>query len=244
MKICLRRICFSIFQNCFFYKKKLSIINCIFAGYMKKNFAFLIFLAVFIMACGSENGGYRVVLYDTAELRNGDLLFRNGIGYESHVVTGVSHGEYSHVGLAYHDGTCWRVIHAVPGENEKGKPELLKCEPLSAFYRFDRAQSGGAARVGCSDSVANAATLYALDCVNRNMLFDNDYDLNDSSKLYCTELVWLAFLAQDIDITDGSRHIMPIINAGAEVIFPDDIWKSSAITNRLSFETETNANTN
>lgn len=210
---------------------------------MKENIIGLIFLAVFMAACGSGRGGHAVVLYDTATLRSGDLLFRNGIGYESRVVTGVSHGEYSHVGLAYHDGERWCVIHAVPGENEKGEPELLKCEPLSEFYRYDRAQSGGAARINCTDSVANAATQYALNCVNRNVLFDNDYDLDDSSKLYCTELVWLAFRSQGIDVTEGHRHVLPIINSGADVIFPDDIWTNDIITNRISFKTETNTNT-
>jgi len=211
---------------------------------MKENIFVLLFLTVFMAACGSERGSRSVVLYDSSALRNGDLLFRNGIGYESRVVTGVSNGEYSHVGIAYHDGARWCVIHAVPGENEKGKPEFLKCEPLSEFYRTDRTKSGGVARINCTDSTAAAATDYALDCLNRNVLFDNDYDLEDSTKVYCTELVWLAFLSQGIDITEGRRHVMPIINTGADVIFPDDIWKSNTISNRKSFKTDLNTNIN
>ncbi len=174
------------------------------------------------------------VSYDTTGLRNGDLLFRNGRSYESDIVTSVSSGKYSHIGIAYHAPSGWQAIHAVPGEAEKGQPEYLKCEPIAEFYRADRAQSGATARVKCTDLLANAAAEHALQIVKRHVVFDNDYDLNDSSQLYCTELVRLVYLSCGLDLSEGRRHTAPLI-ARNKVVFPEDIWVSRLLTRKKEF---------
>ena len=188
------------------------------------------------MSCSNNVLSSRAqVMYDTTDLRSGDLLFRNGIGYESRVVTGLSDGKFSHIGIAYHDGRQWNVIHAVPGENEKGAPEYLKCEPISDFYCNTRAKLGGSARVGCTDSIANAIAESALRIVNRKVVFDNSYDINDTSELYCTELVRLVYLAQHIDLCEDRWHRIPIINTKTRVIFPEDIWNSPLLIKKSIF---------
>ena len=198
-------------------------------------------LLIAVISCSNNTFKSRAqVLYDTSELRNGDLLFRNGIGYESRVVTGLSDGKFSHIGIAYHTGRRWNVIHAVPGENEKDEPEYLKCEPISDFYCYSRAKFGGSARVNCSDSIANIIAERALDIVNRKVLFDNDYDINDTSELYCTELVRLVYLAQNIDLCEDRWHRIPILNTKAHVIFPEDIWNSPLIIKKNIFDIKIN----
>ena len=193
-------------------------------------------LLTVVMSCSKRTKSCIQVMYDTSDLRNGDLLFRNGIGYESRVVTGLSSGKFSHIGIAYHDGKQWNVIHAVPGENEKGEPEYLKCEPISEFYFHSRAKLGGSARVSCSDSTANIVAEKALNIVNRKVLFDNNYNINDTSELYCTELVRLVYLAQNIDLCDDRWHRIPILNTKAHVIFPEDIWNSPLLIKKNVFD--------
>ena len=204
---------------------------------------FLALLTV-AMSCSNRSKSYVQVMYDTTDLRNGDLLFRNGIGYESRVVTGLSNGKFSHIGIAYHNGRQWNVIHAVPGENEKGEPEYLKCEPISGFYYYSRAKLGGSARVSCTDSIANIVAERAHDIVNRKVLFDNNYDIDDTTKLYCTELVRLVYLAQNIDLCEDRWHRIPIINTKAHVIFPEDIWNSSLIIKKDIFDIKQQTLTN
>ena len=199
---------------------------------------FLALLTV-AMSCSNRSKSYVQVMYDTTDLRNGDLLFRNGIGYESRVVTSLSDGKFSHIGIAYHNGRQWNVIHAVPGENEKDEPEYLKCEPISGFYYYSRAKLGGSARVSCTDSIANIVAERAHDIVNRKVLFDNNYDIDDTTKLYCTELVRLVYLAQNIDLCEDRWHRIPIINTKAHVIFPEDIWNSSLIIKKDIFDIKT-----
>ena len=194
-----------------------------------------------VMSCSDNARKTHVqVMYDTTSLRNGDLLFRNGIGYESRVVTGLSDGKFSHVGIAYHDGRQWNVIHAVPGENEKDEPEYLKCEPISEFYYHTRAKLGGLARVSCTDSIANTVAERALYIVNSKVLFDNNYDMNDTTELYCTELVRLVYLAEDIDLCDDRWHRIPILNTKAHVIFPEDIWNSPLLIRKSIFNNKIN----
>ena len=206
-----------------------------------KTIGLLLFLALLtvVMSCSNRSKSHVQVMYDTTELRNGDLLFRNGIGYESRVVTGLSNGKFSHIGIAYHNGRQWNVIHAVPGENEKDEPEYLKCEPISGFYYYSRAKLGGLARVSCTDSIANIVAERAHDIVNRKVVFDNNYDINDTTKLYCTELVRLVYLAQHIDLCEDRWHRIPIINTKAHVIFPEDIWNSSLIIKKDIFDIKT-----
>ena len=193
-----------------------------------------------VMSCSNDTNRSRdQVMFDTTELRNGDLLFRNGIGYESRVVTGLSDGKFSHIGIAYHNGRQWNVIHAVPGESGKDEPEYLKCEPISEFYGYSRAKLGGMARVSCTDSIANIIAERALHVVNRKVVFDNDYDINDTSKLYCTELVRLVYLTQHIDLCEDRWHKIPIINTKVQVIFPEDIWNSPLIIKKSIFDIKT-----
>ncbi len=202
----------------------------------------LLFLALLtvVMSCSNHAKSHIQVMFDTTGLRNGDLLFRNGIGYESRVVTGLSDGKFSHIGIAYHDGRQWNVIHAVPGENEKGEPEYLKCEPIADFYCHFRAKLGGSARVSCTDSIANIVAEKALQIVNRKVVFDNNYDIDDTTELYCTELVRLVYLAQDIDLCEDRWHRIPIINTKAHVIFPEDIWNSPLLIKKSIFDIKIN----
>ena len=191
-------------------------------------------LCILTAACSKSANTNERVQYDTVGLRNGDLLFRNGCGYESHVVTNMSAGDYSHVGIAYRTAEGWCVIHAVPGEAEKGEPEVLKCEAIAEFYRADRAKAGACARVHCTDSLADAAARHAMRLVERRVEFDNDYDLEDSSQLYCTELVRLVYADCGVDLCEERRHKAPIIAKG-EVIYPEDIWKSPFIIQKKEF---------
>lgn len=182
----------------------------------------------FLSACTARPRSVEVVYRDAEPAwREGDVVFRDGLGVESRAVVITSHGRYSHIGLLHRDSASgqWQVVHAVPCEDE---PEYIKAEPVAVFFDSYRAQSGAWARIDCSDSVAAAAVRYALGKVEKHVLFDNDYLLDDTTRLYCTELVWRSFLSQGIDVSDGQRHgVLTLFSNEGECIFPDNIEKSS-----------------
>ena len=74
---------------------------------------------------------------------------------------------------------------------------------------------------------ARAATAYALHKAAEKVLFDNDYSLEDTTQLYCTELVWRAYQTQGIDVSGGVRQEAPVfLCKDGEGIFPSHIEKS------------------
>ena len=181
-----------------------------------------------LSACTARTRSVEVVYRDAEPAwREGDVVFRDGLGVESRAVVITSHGRYSHVGLLHRDSASklWQVVHAVPGEDE---PEYIKAEPVAMFFDSYRAQAGAWARIDCSDSVAAAAVRYALNKVAEHVLFDNDYLLEDTAQLYCTELIWRSYLSQGIDVSGGQRHgVLTLFSNEGECIFPDNIEKSS-----------------
>lgn len=204
----------------------------------RKGRLFAAFFVTICVAWSACNPPREEVVYETAEWRNGDLVLRCGYGVESRVVVERSQSIYSHVGILYRDSAAdeWMVVHTVPGEED---PEYVKAEPVSRFYSLEKARNGAWLRIDCSDSIAREAVLYALDKVKNLCLFDNDYLLADSSQLYCTELVWRAYMRQGIDITSGGRQMVPsFFCKEGECIFPSDIVQSKTTLFIKPFKTK------
>lgn len=140
----------------------------------------------------SEQKRAEIMDFPTAEFQEGDLAFRRGRSFESRAVLEAdSGGLYSHVGiLARRDGQ-WRVVHAVPGEREEGDSiDRVKVESLEAFFASDRAATGEIVRL----VDAGDGSLAARKALSKEGIpFDHDYDLSDTSRLYCTELIAHAY---------------------------------------------------
>lgn len=195
-----------------------------------------------LLLCGCAERRDIVEVTGQEGFREGDLVLRCGYGAESKVVAEASQSIYSHIGILHYDtpSAQWQVIHAVPGEAEKGEPEWLKAESISEFYASDRASCGAWMRVDCPDSIAASAARYALQKVEEQVAFDNDYLLSDTTQIYCTELVWQAYLHQGIDLSEGHRHEVPsIFSKDGACIFPCDIEKSTKIIYVKPFKTKT-----
>lgn len=183
-------------------------------------------LPLSLTACHKQNS--TVVHYEGAQSawREGDIVLRRGSGLESRVVITRTSSVYSHVGLLHYDSVSaeWQVVHAVPAEEEA---EYLKTEPVSVFFSPERAERGAWIRVDCADSTARKAVQYALRKVEQGVLFDNDYLLSDTTRLYCTELVWRAYGMYGVDVSGGRRQTVPtLFSKEGEAIFPNDIEKS------------------
>lgn len=194
----------------------------------------------FAVSCShfQGRGNDIAVVADTTGLRDGDLLFRLGNGPESRLVTTASRGVYSHVGIVTRVGGQWMAVHAVPGENgDRNGPDTLKCEPIAEFFRPGRAVAGAVARIACPDSTAHAAAVYALEKVRARVLFDHHYRMTDTTELYCTELVYLAYLHQGVDLTGCRESIASFPVSGERYIFPSDLQNGSAVDYLQEFRT-------
>ena len=103
----------------------------------------------------------------------------------------------------------------------------MKCEPIESFLAPSKALHSKFMRVRCNNHNALAAVKYAISKANCKTLFDNDYNLNDTSRLYCTELVWQAFRHQGIELVPNfSRVSLFGLGRTRNVIFPVALLKS------------------
>ena len=155
-----------------------------------------------------------------SNFRSGDIVFRLGRTLESRAIA--ADGRYSHVGIIIRNDSTLQVAHIEPSRNGS---ELTKYESLEQFFHPDNASSGTVMRIEDLDSMQLATVEnYLFSC--KNISFDHNYKLSDSTQMYCTELVHRAFSEIGIEITNV-RHRVPL--AQEEVILPTDIFKSDKL---------------
>lgn len=164
-------------------------------------------------------------LLPVEQFADGDLVFRRGIGLMSRVVLAAGgNGTYSHVGiLKWVNGECC-VIHAVPGEPEyDGDVDRVKVEPLTRFWSADRAARGAVMRMEVDSLVAARAAVQALQIARRGTLFDHQYDLADTTTLYCTELVDWVYRKVGVDLSEGRLSCVNVPGIGGKYLLPGDL---------------------
>ncbi len=124
---------------------------------------------------------------NTDLLENGDILFRRGYGVDSTVAMNFSEGEkrYSHAGIVYIEKDKIYIIHSEDEDDKRNgvfKEELntfIDDSPIWAVYRFNM-----------SDKVKETIITQALILETQNILFDNDFNLDEDKKMYCSEFIY------------------------------------------------------
>ena len=194
----------------------------------------LLAIGLCITSCQNHQKKCDPPTIDESILQEGDLAFRQGYSAASRMVLAADRtGSYSHAGIIVHDSTGWKVIHAVPGETDKEYPEeRIKKETLSQFYAPDRSMSGAIYRLDTSFTIREIAAKKANELFQRKLFFDHDYDSNDSTKMYCTELLYFTYGVAGIDISENRRTTFPGFRN--PFILPQDII-SNKLLNRIFF---------
>ncbi len=178
------------------------------------------------------------ILPSGCRILNGDIVLRHGTGIASRAVMYADAGsDYSHCGIAITYGKRIMVVHAVPDEPDfNGDVDRVKMESIENFYSSIRASKGCILR--CTDkTIAEKAARKAKELYHKNILFDHNYNIEDSTEMYCSELVEVAYFANGIDLSEGRRHNinLPGINL-RNVIFPSDFLKSRLLRTVMIFE--------
>ncbi len=163
-------------------------------------------------------------------LQEGDLAFRKGDGLASRIILSIDKSsDYSHIGIVVKHNEKWKVIHAVPGEPDfEGDKDRVKMNDIQAYFGKGRALSGAIMRIK-NDSIAKVAARKAFDLYQRNILFDHSYNLEDTTKMYCTELIHHIFQDTGMDLTQGRRSTVNSFGSNTIYILPSDIQKSSEL---------------
>jgi len=195
---------------------------------MRKIFTALTLFGVFFIVGCKPHPTFSFQI-DENILQEGDIVFRRGMSLASRVVLlAGKEGGYSHIGIIVKDSLNWKVIHAVPGETDKKNPEeIIKKESLSQFFASERAVAGAIFRLDTIESIRFQAAQKAKILFERKLLFDHQYDLEDSSKMYCTELIYFVYICAGIDISEGRRSSYPAFREA--FLLPEDILAYSKL---------------
>lgn len=191
----------------------------------------LICLASIATGCGDNKG--MISSYDKLlpHVADGDLLFRKGTGVVGRVVTAFdSEGQYSHVGIVAQRNGEWYVVHAVPHEHDfKGDFDRVKCDPLEHFVGYYSDAEVGLYRPQVSPEQVQIAVNNALRLSDMRVEFDHDYDLADTTKLYCTELVEYVYELAGVSLSEGRRSDISFIGSSSPQIMPSDLTQSTKL---------------
>jgi hypothetical protein len=162
-------------------------------------------------------------------VESGDLVFRRGATLLSRTVYAADpQGRYSHVGIVWldADGNPW-AIHAAPAEG--GRPGGVHLQPLDAFLAGGAAEGFALYRLAAPAELRHAAAENALGYHRRHAPFDASFDLAEASAVYCTELVWRAYLEQGVDLARGGRDHVKVLFADLDCILPSRLSADSRL---------------
>ncbi len=198
--------------------------------FLVKNLLLISLSALLCIACSSSHNHPKSELDRlVSNLREGDLLFRKGTGMAGRIVTSLdSSGEYSHVGIATEIEGKWHIVHAVPYEPEfEGDIDRVKCEPIELYTgRYPKANYGHYRPKATAEQV-RVAVKHALRLSAEKRPFDHDYDIEDSTKLYCTEFVEYVYSLAGLSLSQGRRTRITFPSLSGDHILPSDLTESS-----------------
>lgn len=189
-----------------------------------------------LAACDNKADGYRCLLPTGTELKEGDVVYRRGGGLVSHVVVAADRGgNYSHIGIVVDSAGTKMIVHAVPGEPDfEGDEDRVKMDTPEHFFSSEYTSVGEICRAK-DTTVAKKAARAAIETYKRHTLFDHEYDDNDTTKMYCTELVVSSYNKAGVKIVGEERHHVSIPFLETYCIFPSDVYKSNYFKSIIIF---------
>lgn len=190
---------------------------------MKKSYPFCC-LMLFLLAACSQTDKNETIFPEDVKLQAGDIVLRCGTGIESRAVRFADQdGVYSHIGIVVDSAGSMMIVHAVPGEPDfEGDEDRVKMESPEKFFSNMNASSGEVLRTD-DPIAATAAANKAMSFYKRRLLFDHDYDDTDTTLLYCTELVLLAYKDAGGLFRNIEHHEVIVPGIKHPVVYPSDI---------------------
>ncbi len=155
-----------------------------------------------------ERDKSRPQIYELAQeeaelLHSGDIVLRMGYGVISAVLETSSGGMgVSHCGILTGEKPNFTVIHAI--SSELSEIDGVQTCSLKEFLRG--AKPGSFVAVRCNVADAGDIVFHAERYLEQRVPFDLSFDIRDSSKIFCSELIYLCILnASGYSIFDTSK---------------------------------------
>lgn len=157
-----------------------------------------------------------------AQAAPGDLIFRRGTENVSQLVQAVDGGDFSHVGMLVGRPGQWQVLHATPSERE-GQPDAVVLDSLDFFLDVRRAHAYRLYQVTADPGARERAVAWAM--AQQGQPFQL---LGSGQGIYCTTLVWRAWLQSGADLEVVFTEVeLPIL--GGRYLLPSSLSRSSRL---------------
>ena len=169
-----------------------------------------------------------IVMPNTVALRSGDIILAGGVSLQSRLVRSMTHDNtYSHVGIIEVTPDGVFVLHAAPkGAGDGGFGDRAARLRLDLFLAERGYVTARVLRLRReherSKQIAQDAVAYAVGYIEQAVPFDHAYDLGEHQRLYCSELVWLAYQRADYTWPDTLYTDQSLTMANGPVILPGD----------------------
>lgn len=197
------------------------------------NTFFVIVVLALVITCCDSNRSNKIEL---PQIKEGDIVFRRGNGVASHlIIKADAYGQYSHCGIVIIKNDTVYVIHILPHETKDEEKDKIKMESITAFFGENEARTGLVLRPMIPEELRIKASNTAKSLYEMKILFDHKYNLSDTTKMYCTELVWHSYMNAGFDITNKKRTHLSVAFLNDDFIFPSDISSNPNFEEIYSF---------
>jgi hypothetical protein len=164
-------------------------------------------------------------LLGSFDFHDGDIIFIRGRTWRSFfvAVAEMRSDDFSHVGIVRIVGETPYVIHAAP------EAETVKLESVDDFLSPAKANHIGLYRLKDESCLAERAAAEAWRWLEKGTPFDHAFDLSSDARLYCTELVWLAYKRAGVDLSEAELDFLYDIPFHGKVILPARLSRSGLL---------------
>jgi len=134
-------------------------------------------------------------------LKDGDIILRYGYGLVSDYIVKTLKEDYyiSHCGIIVIKDGKYKVIHSV--SQSLSDYDGVQEQSLEKFINHSQVKSIIVTRFKTTDKKRKLISKKAIEYKDRQIPFDHSFNINDSSEIYCSELIWKIILDQfKIDI--------------------------------------------
>ncbi len=125
------------------------------------------------------------------KLEDGDIILRKGFGYMSHMVSQKFNDgtfDISHCAILKKDGDQWVVIQSL--SSDVSDFNGVQLQTLSEFLKQSKPNSLVVVRPKAFKNDRILLSDHALKLVDDRIPFDRYGNYEDTSELYCSELIW------------------------------------------------------
>lgn len=203
---------------------------------VKTTFPFIIILLTMLTACCKTKTEYNSLLPDSVTLQEGDVVMRRCTSLSSRMVTWTdTDGAFSHTGIVVDSAGIPMIVHAVPDEPDyAGDPDRVKMDTPARFFSSAHAIAAAVLRHPDAEVAASAARC-AADKYRQHVLFDHHFDDEDTTELYCTELIVHAYRHAGVELVDSQRHVVDLPGIYYRCILPSQLEHSTQLQTIFMF---------